>query len=195
MTPAPLTALLLTLLPFGGGEPHPEQDPAAQEQEAPRPEALDSLYDELAAAGSEEAAAAVATQIETLWESSGSATADLLMERATAAMAADDQDMAERHLDDALRFAPDYAEGWVRRAQLYSRRDEHSEALAALEKALTADPRHYRALMTLARTLDSMNSAQGAYEAFGEALKVHPFLEEAEQERRRLAPQVEGREL
>lgn len=198
---APLAAvLLLTLNPFAGlGQDRDaaaqEEPPTAEERQAQREAALDRLYGELAAAENAEAAAATAAQIETLWEGSGSATADLLMERATQAMIAEDPDMAARHLDDALRFAPDYAEGWVRRGQLYARNDEPSEALEALQRALTADPRHYRALLSLANTLDRMESPQGAYEAYGEALKVHPFLDEAQQARERLAPLVEGRGL
>jgi Tfp pilus assembly protein PilF len=198
---APLAAvLLLTLNPFAGlgrdrAAGPQEEPPTAEERLAQREAALDRLYGELAAAENPEAAATTAAQIETLWEGAGSATADLLMERATQAMIAEDPEMAARHLDDALRFAPDYAEGWVRRGQLYSRNGEHSEALEALERALTADPRHYRALLSLANTLDRMESARGAYEAYGEALKAHPFLEEAQQARERLAPLVEGRGL
>ncbi len=196
MSPAPLLILLLTLIPFGDARPRPEAAPDPEElAEEARPEAMPRLYDELAAAPNPDAAAAVAAQIESLWESSGSATADLLSDRAGLALAAGDLDMAERHLDDALRFAPNYADGWVRRAQLYTRREEHSDAFAALQRALTADPRHYRALVALARTLESMDSPQGAYEAYGEALAVYPHLERAQEERRRLAPLVEGLDL
>ena len=207
MISAPFTALLFALATFTVPEaPDPAEDtpPAAEEAEqaqspeeqlAQQREALPVLYDELAAAPDEETAATVAAQIETLWEASGSATADLLSQRATDAMSIDDPEMAARHLDDALRFAPNYAEGWVRRAQLYTLNDEHSEALAALEKALIADPRHFRALLSLAQTLDSMESPEGAYEAYGEVLKVYPHLTEAQEARARLAPVVEGREL
>jgi tetratricopeptide (TPR) repeat protein len=210
MISAPFTALLFALATFTVPDaPDPAEDapPAAEEategeealspeeQVARQREALPVLYDELAAAPDEETAATVAAQIETLWEASGSATADLLSQRATDAMTMDDPEMAARHLDDALRFAPNYAEGWVRRAQLYTLNDEHSEALAALEKALIADPRHFRALLSLAQTLDSMESPEGAYEAYGEVLKVYPHLVEAQEARARLAPVVEGREL
>lgn len=199
---APLTAVVFTLATItipSRPEETPPRDAEAAEAAEPSPEerrnALEELYDELAAAPDEASATVVATQIEALWESSGSATADLLTERATQAMLAEDPEMAARHLDDALRFAPGFAEGWVRRAQLHSANDEHSEALTALENALVADPRHYRALLTLAQTLEGMDSPVGAYEAYGEALKVHPFLPEAKEERERLAPEVEGREL
>jgi tetratricopeptide (TPR) repeat protein len=200
----PLAALVFALATITIPS-RPELDAAVQAEaeadavEEPTPEerrnALDTLYAELAAAPNEAAASSTAAQIEALWESSGSATADLLSDRATQAMAAEDREMAARHLDDALRFAPGFAEGWVRRAQLHTLNDEHSEAFDALENALVADPRHFRALLSLARTLQSMDSVEGAYEAYGEVLKVHPYLDEALEERQRLAPQVEGRDL
>lgn len=194
----PILVLLMTVVPLG--EAGPEEDALADQVEeaiesGQKGPVLDRLYDELAATETEAAANVVATQIEALWDASGSATVDLLMDRATLAMGEGDTARAAQHLDDALRFAPDYAQGWVRRAQLYAAEDEYGEAVTALERALTADPKHYRALMALARTLDNMSLPQGAYEAYGEALAVHPYLEEAIEERRRLAPSVEGREL
>ena len=206
MTTLPPLAALVFALATITIPSRPELDAAAEAAaqaeagtEEPTPEerrdALDTLYDELADAPDATAASVATAQIEALWEFSGSATADLLSDRATQAMADEDRELAARHLDDALRFAPDFAEGWVRRAQLHTLNDEHSEALTALENALLADPRHYRALLSLARTLENMESLEGAYEAYGEVLKVHPHLEEALEERERLAPLVEGRDL
>lgn len=156
---------------------------------------LEKLYDQLSAAESAAAANRLASQIRLVWTDSGSDTVNLLMDRAEAAMEADDADRAARHLDDALSLEPDFAEAWNRRAMLYLADGEAAQALEAVNKALIADPKHFGALVGLGTILERLNRNEAAYEAYGEALEIHPFHEEATTRRERLAPLVEGRAL
>ena len=77
---------------------------------------VDALFDALAQAPSTAAARPIVAKIQRKWMQSGSATVDLLMSRAGTAMKAKDNALALDLLDMVTRLAPDYAEGWNRRA-------------------------------------------------------------------------------
>ncbi len=159
------------------------------------PAQIDKLYAELAETETPAQAANVASRIELVWADSGSDTVNLLLKRAEQAMAEQDRERAAQHLDTALKLVPDFAEGWNRRAMLYLAESEPGRALEAINRALTVDPRHFQALYGLGMILERMNNNEAAYEAFSEALKVNPHFEEAQTQRDRLAPLIEGRSL
>jgi len=179
---APLLAALALALQAPAGPADPEAT-------------LDQLYDQLAAAEGAGEAERIAGQIALVWTDSGSATVNLLLDRAEQALEAGEPDRAARRLDDALELEPGFAEGWTRRAMVHLAQEEPAAALEAVNRALIADPRHYQALLGLGTVLERMDRPRAAYEAYGEALAVHPYLEEAEDRRARLRPLIEGRAL
>src|SRR5277367_4967580 len=82
------------------------------------PSSLDALFASLAKTQSEEDAKPIETQILALFDQSGSPSVDLLMTRADAAANAGDTDTAKKLIDAITDIAPDFAEGWHRRAVL-----------------------------------------------------------------------------
>ncbi len=82
-------------------------------------ERLDKLFTELRRTTDEARARRIASQINTLWSQSGSATVDLLMQWANKAMLEHRYPSAIDFLNEAIALNPDYAEAWNRRATVY----------------------------------------------------------------------------
>lgn len=155
---------------------------------------LDALFEQLEAAEDAQAAAPIEHAIWAQWADSGSPTVNILLERATAAENAGDAELAERFLDQASDLAPDYAETWNRRANLYYSTDDYPGAIAAIQETLKREPRHFGALAGLGLIREELGQHRAALEAFRAALAIHPHYEVALQGVRRLEPRVDGRD-
>src|SRR5690606_34320987 len=77
---------------------------------------LSNLYAHLAAATDAQSAKEIAETIERLWLLPYSDTIAVLMERSATALAQKNNALALKLLDAVVDLAPDYAEGWHRRA-------------------------------------------------------------------------------
>jgi len=179
--------------PTTGTTPVPEAEPAAP-TEAARKTHLDELFDRLA---DPEAAdwELVQAQIWRTWNHSGSPSMDLLAGRADKAMSAKDFDTALIHLNDLVRLAPEFAEGWNKRATLHFIRGDLGPSLNDIARTLRLEPRHFGALSGLGIILDRIGDKKGALEAYRRAVKVHPNLPGANEGIRKLVGEVEGQRL
>jgi tetratricopeptide (TPR) repeat protein len=155
---------------------------------------LDALFMQLAEAEDQQQAAPIEQAIWARWADSGSPTVNILLERANAAETAGDAELAERFLDQASDLAPDYAETWNRRANLYYSTDDYPGAIAAIQETLKREPRHFGALAGLGLIYEELGQQRQALEAFRAALVIHPHYEVALQGVHRLEPRVDGRE-
>ena len=124
---------------------------------------------------------------------SGSPTADLVMERALLAEQAGQSELARELLDRVVHIKPDFSEAWLYRALHFLSDDKLSQALLDVNEALTAEPRNFRAWLTLGRIFVGLDQNKEALEAYREALRVYPLYAPALSEVRRLRPLVEGR--
>lgn len=169
---------------------------ARKTQSADTPEAraraLSDLYAHLAAAADTGEASAIASAIEVLWIHSGSDTVALLLSRATEAIAAKRSDLAHSLLDAVVELAPDFAEGFARRAFLFYTENDTTRALGDLRRALALDPNHYRALDGLVTILKDIGEKRAALQALKQLQDVHPFWPGLEENLRELERAVEG---
>jgi tetratricopeptide (TPR) repeat protein len=131
-------------------------------------------------------------QIYAAWAESGSASMDLLAERADRAMQAQDLETALSFLDDLVRLDPGYAEGWNKRATVHFLREEYGKALQDIARTLTLEPRHFGAYAGLGIILDRLGDKKGALEAYRRAAEIHPHLPGAAEGIRKLTREVEG---
>lgn len=165
--------------------------PASGGVEAARRAHMDALFAELASPVNENWQRTEA-QIHAAWAESGSASMDFLAARADEAMAAHDLDTALGFLNDLVRLAPDYAEGWNKRATLHFRRDDYALALEDIARTLALEPRHFGAYAGLGIILDRLGDKKGALEAYRRAVEIHPHLPGAAEGIRKLTREVEG---
>lgn len=152
---------------------------------------LDALFTELADPANPHWERTQA-QIYAVWSDSGSASMDLLALRADRAMEAQDLDKALSFLNDLVRLAPDYAEGWNKRATIYFLRDEYGRSLRDISRTLALEPRHFGAYAGLGIILDRLGDKKGALEAYRRASEIHPHLPGAAEGIRKLTREVEG---
>lgn len=162
----------------GGGPPRS----SAQRRE----ERLDRMFEQLASADDKERADRIARQILRRLHRSGSDTVDLLMERASVAMEAEDFGLALDLLDGVVRMKPDFAEGWNRRATVNFMAGDLGQSVADIEQTLRNEPRHWGALLGLSMILVAMERDAEALAMMDRALAVHPFLDELKERRERL---------
>lgn len=162
---------------------------------AEREKALADLYAILATAENEAAAKTVATSIERLWLNSSSDTVALLMERSAEALQKKKPDLAIKILDEVVALAPDYAEGWNRRAYVYFTQNKVQQALGDIRRVLALDPNHFKALDDLVHVLKEIGQKKGALAAVKKLLEVHPYWDGAQAIHDELAREVEGQAL
>jgi tetratricopeptide (TPR) repeat protein len=182
-----------------GAEPDPDRPselrPASPEEEiAQRRERLDALFARLAEADDADWQS-LQDEIWAQWSQSGSPSMDLLLLRASQAMDAREFELALRFLDDLVRLAPDFAEGWNKRATVYYLLGEYGRSVADIEHTLALEPRHFGALSGLGMILERLGDKKGAMQAYRKGLEIHPNLPGASEGVERLAPDVDGREL
>jgi Flp pilus assembly protein TadD len=168
---------------------------AAPPRSAPPPKPvpqLDQLFHQLAAAGTDEQAQPIEDDILALFLESGSASVDLLMTRAAAALASGDMDSARQLLDVITKVAPDYAEGWHQRGKLQAVAGDDEGAIVSLQKAITLNPRQFAAMSELGAILVQYGDKRDALKLLRRAQALNHHLSDVDREVRLLSRQVEG---
>ncbi len=178
------------------GSPPQQEQPQelSSDPEAVRAAHLNELFSELAKPDNPDWRT-VQAQIWAAWNHSGSPSMDLLLQRASDAMDQRDTETALLHLNDLVRLAPDYAEGWNKRATVYFLQGDYGASVADIQRVLMLEPRHFGALSGLGIILDRLGDEEGAMRAYRKTLEIHPHLEPAQEAVERLSPEVDGREL
>ncbi len=150
---------------------------------APAHAADDTKYEELlqrlAGAKNKADADALNGEIWECWLTAPDQTAQELLDAAMQRRAAYDFLGAIHHLDRLVEFYPDYAEAWNQRATMYYLTGEYEKSLADVAETLAREPRHFGALAGKSVILFNQGKIGLAQIAVKEALKYHPFLNEA----------------
>jgi tetratricopeptide (TPR) repeat protein len=178
---------------FASQVPEEAMEDAGQGRAEAREALLDRLFERLAEAETEEAGRAAERAIQSVWLDSGSASIDLLTQRGLDALAEDDIDRAYFYFDEVVTLAPDFAEGWHRRATIYYLREDYASALRDIEQTLRLEPRHFEAMAGLGVILEDLGDRKGALEAFRRALALDPWLRNGKERIAPLEREVEGR--
>ncbi|MBK19344.1 MAG: hypothetical protein CMM52_10975 [Rhodospirillaceae bacterium] len=109
------------------------------------------------------------------------------------AMGASDGETALTAFNEITTRAPDYAEGWNKRATLFYLAGEHELSIADIKKTLDLEPRHFGALSGLGLVYMALGEERKALDAFEQALEIHPHMEGADTHIRELRDIVKGR--
>jgi tetratricopeptide (TPR) repeat protein len=164
---AALRAILVILGVLGSGAS------ALADQTDPR---LNDLFDDLKRASSYAEAARLEQSIWAIWfETPDQATAALLrtgMEK----MARGDLDEALDDFDRVVALAPDFAEGWNRRATVHYLMDELEQSLDDIAATLALEPRHFGALSGRGLVYVKLEDLSHALDSFEAALAVNPQM-------------------
>lgn len=143
-------------------------------------DALNELFGILSRESDPKKAQRTSRQIVQKLTDSGSDSINLLMERASEAMSKNSNSVALDILDQVVTLAPDYAEGWNRRATLYFTMKDFSRSISDVQRVLELEPRHYGALSGLAAMLQVLGREKRALEVWYKVLEVYPANEQAQ---------------
>ena len=143
--------------------------------------ALDGLFNRLVETTDRQEAARVEAAINRSLARSGSATADLLLERGTTAMNKGDYDAALDAFNKVITLAPDFVEGWNHRATLYFLMGRLNASIDDINRTLALEPRHFGALAGLGQIYIILGRPADATKAFQRALAADPYLASARQ--------------
>ena len=142
---------------------------------------LDQLFNRLGETTDRQEAARVEAAITRALAKSGSATADLLLERGTTAMNKGDYDAALDSFNKVITLAPDFVEGWNHRATLHFLMGRLNASIDDINRTLALEPRHFGALAGLGQIYIIMGRPTDATRAFQRALAADPYLTSARQ--------------
>lgn len=160
-----------------------------------RKQALDALFKRLADAGDPDEARPVTVAIERIWSQSPSDTANLLMERASAAMLAHRLPLALQLFDKLIALEPNWAEAWNKRATLRFLGDDLDGAMTDIREVLKLEPRHFGALAGMGLILQREGLDKGALAVYRKALTINPQQPELHSLVEKLTLEVEGRDI
>ncbi|MEQ8653084.1 MAG: tetratricopeptide repeat protein [Kiloniellales bacterium] len=143
------------------------------DQEDPR---LDILFDVLAEAPNHQQAWNVEQLIWAVWLEHENERVERMMSVSAAAMGEGLLEAALGEVDKVVAQAPDYAEGWNRRATILYMMNRFEDSLADIEQVLQLEPRHFGALSGRGLCYMAMGRLEEAEVALIAALEIHPQM-------------------
>jgi tetratricopeptide (TPR) repeat protein len=147
--------------------------PAFSAQDDPR---LDRLFAQLKAAPADADTEALTDQIWRIWVASGRSDIDDLMTQGTRSLNLGDLPKALDRFAQIVTRAPDFAEGWNKRATVYYLLGNFDASVADIERTLVLEPRHFGALSGLGLIYMNLGREQAALRAFRKTLDINPHL-------------------
>jgi len=164
----PLTVRIiavLILLAYSLASPADQNDPA-----------LDSLFDRLATTSSAEEASEISNGIWQRWSANDDPDVSQLMEIGIRALNYSTYRKALRSFDRIIEMAPQFAEGWNKRATLYYHIKEYRRSIDDIKETLRLEPRHFGAWSGLGLVSIAQENYSGALAAFKKALSINPHI-------------------
>jgi tetratricopeptide (TPR) repeat protein len=135
---------------------------------------LDTLFPRLLRASSISEVHKLQARIWSIWYETTNRAARRLFFTSTQKMQIGDIRGALRDLDELVRVAPDFAEGWNRRATLYYLIGDYQASLSDINHTLALEPRHFGALSGLGLIEAERGNDRAAIDAFERVLQINP---------------------
>lgn len=147
--------------------------PVCADQNDPQ---LDGLFQQLHDAPDEVAARPIEQHIWALWTAHEDSAVNGLMETGLGQMARRDYGAALETFQAMVHLAPEFAEGWNKRATVHWLLGNYQESLTDIDKTLALEPRHFGALSGRGLVYIGLEKWDLALEAFEDALEVYPQM-------------------
>jgi len=138
---------------------------------------LDKLFADLKATSDPVEGEAITETIWHIWYETDNTKAETLLTEGVDAMESDRYDAALEDFDRLVETAPNFAEGWNRRATLLYLMGEFDGSVRDIERTLELEPRHFGALSGLGLIYLQLGNEEAALKAFKQAFEINPHLE------------------
>lgn len=158
----------------------------------PRDDQLDKMFRRLTETTSESEASALTQAIWILWTTSDDSNVNDMMRRGTRLLNIRNFPEALDIFDRMVKYAPEFAEGWNKRATVHYMLGNFAESVADIQKTLALEPRHFGALSGLGMINVELERQGEALKAFEAALKANPYLPGARQQIQELKKKLQG---
>lgn len=156
---------VLILLAYSLASPADQNDPA-----------LDGLFERLAITTSDEEASNITREIWQRWTANDDPNVSQLMQIGIRALNYSTYRKALQSFDRVIEIAPEFAEGWNKRATLYYHIKEYRRSIDDIKKTLRLEPRHFGAWSGLGLVSIAQENYAGALAAFKKALSINPHI-------------------
>ena len=156
-------------------------------------ERLDALFEVLETSGGTRAAQAAEAEIWRIWIDSGRQDIDALMAEGVVAMSNQRFEEAITLFGQITERAPEFAEGWNKRATAYYLNDDYVASVRDIQRTLVLEPRHFGAISGMGLIFLSRGDATGALAAFEAVLAIHPHAPGARQRVEELRKRLQER--
>jgi tetratricopeptide (TPR) repeat protein len=182
-----LIAIALILV---GGLISGSRQAALADQRDPR---LDGLFEHLRGAPSAAEAAVVEQQIWQIWLQSDDPGVNRLMEQGVLAMGERQLDTALRVFDRMVQQAPEFAEGWNKRATVHYLMGSWRASVLDIQRTLELEPRHFGAWFGLGLIYDALDEPAAALRSYEATMRLNPHSESTRARVEELRQQLQGR--
>jgi len=135
---------------------------------------LDSLFEQLKAAESEDAAAFIENLIWELWLISEQEEVNALMAKGIEEMSRGNYARAVQAFSAITELSPDFPEGWNKRATAYYLKGDFAASMRDIQRTLALEPRHFGALTGLGLIYTALGNELAALKAYETVLSIHP---------------------
>ena len=156
---------VLILLAYSLASPADQNDPA-----------LDDLFERLAVTTSDEEASNITHEIWQRWTANDDPNVSQLMQIGIRALNYSTYRKALQSFDRVIEIAPEFAEGWNKRATLYYHIKEYRRSIDDIKETLRLEPRHFGAWSGLGLVSIAQENYSGALAAFKKALSINPHI-------------------
>jgi tetratricopeptide (TPR) repeat protein len=156
---------VLILLAYSLASPADQNDPA-----------LDGLFERLAVTTNDEEASNITREIWQRWTANDDPEVSQLMQTGIRALNYSTYRRALQSFDRVIEMAPEFAEGWNKRATLYYHIKEYRRSIDDIKETLRLEPRHFGAWSGLGLVSIAQENYSGALAAFKKALSINPHI-------------------
>ena len=154
---------------------------------------LDGLFARLQSTPSGNEAQAVEQRIWRIWSEAGDPQVARLLQEGVLAMSQARFRVALERFDRMVAQAPDFAEGWNKRATLHYLMGNFGASVRDIQRTLDLEPRHFGALSGLGMIYDAVEEPAAALRSFEAAVAINPHLQSVELRIVELRRQLAGR--
>jgi tetratricopeptide (TPR) repeat protein len=139
---------------------------------------LDALFVQLKAARDDVEARQIESEIWAIWSTytGGNGEVTQAFERGAADLASSDPHAAIEEFSRVVERAPDFAEGWNKRATAYYLAGDYAASVGDIRRTLALEPRHFGALSGLGLIFAALDDLPAALKAFEAAFAIDPHL-------------------
>lgn len=153
---------------------------------------LDDLFTRLHETTSSTEASLIQRRIWSIWYESDDPQVEALMTDGLEAMQTRKFYSAISVFSKVIKIAPDFAEGWNRRATVYYLIGQYEKSLTDVDKVLALEPRHFGAWSGAGQIYNQLERKRESMNAFRKALAVNPHMPSPRIMLERLEKDLEG---